>query len=281
MNVPASATIAAHDVEGRVAAAGGDRDAVMMDSLSWAKSFANVPVSGFAVGAVALGRSGALYAGANLELAKLPLSASVHAEQAAVANAWRHGERGLDALAVNASPCGHCRQFLNELAGAGDLRILVPGMTPATLAQLLPASFGPADLGVAGRLLEPEDHALRAGESSDDAAPDALADAALAAANASYAPYTRAYAGVALRLRDGTILSGRYAECAAYNPSLPALQGALALLVLQHAELTAVVDAVLVEAPAATSQRAAAEDALRTIAGVSLRYDRAGPRRSQ
>ena len=277
MKAPDSATIAARAVEARGAAAGGDRDAAMIELLPWAKSFAKVPVSGFAVGAVALGRSGALYAGANLELAKLPLSASVHAEQAAVANAWLNGERAIGALAVTASPCGHCRQFLNELGGASALRILVPSIAPAALGELLPASFGPADLGVTGRLLEPEDHGLRAAESSDETPPDGLLGAALAAADASYAPYTRAYAGVALRLGDGTIVSGRYAECAAYNPSLPALQAALSALALRRADLSAIANAVLVEAHGPTSQRSAAEAALRTLAGVPLRYVAAAP----
>ena len=56
----------------------------MESLLPWAVAFAGAPVSRFRVGAVALGRSGALYAGANLELTALPLAASVHAEQAAV-----------------------------------------------------------------------------------------------------------------------------------------------------------------------------------------------------
>ena len=66
----------------------------MRELLPWASSFAVVPVSGFAVGAVAFGASGALYAGANLEFAGSPLGASVHAEQAAIANAWLRGEYG-------------------------------------------------------------------------------------------------------------------------------------------------------------------------------------------
>ena len=49
------------------------------------------------VGAVALGLSGALYAGANLEFLGQSLSLSVHAEQAAVYNAWVHGEAGVSA----------------------------------------------------------------------------------------------------------------------------------------------------------------------------------------
>jgi cytidine deaminase len=278
MNAHDSAMLAPADVKARAAAAGLDVEGLMTALLPWAASFANVPVSGFTVGAVALGRSGALYAGANLELAQMPLSASVHAEQAVVANAWLNGETGLVALAVTDPPCGHCRQFLNELEDAGRLRILVAEKTPATLGELLPAAFGPANLGVGIRLLGAADHGLAAAPSGNDtlvaAAPadDELAAAGLAAANASYAPYTRAYAGVALRLRDATVLTGRYAECAAYNPSLPALQAALVALALRRADAASIVDAVLAEVPGASSQRTAAADALLAAAGIPLRY---------
>ena len=273
MNAPESAALAPGEVAARVAKGGTDVDALMTDLLPWAASFANVPVSGFAVGAVALGRSGALYAGANLELAQLPLSACVHAEQAVVANAWLHGERGLEALAVTAAPCGHCRQFLNELEDAGRLRILAARTTPTTLSAMLPAAFGPADLDVAAGLLAPAGHGFDAAGSGFDE----LATAALAAANASYAPYTRTYAGVALRLRDDTIVTGRYAECAAYNPSLPALQAALVALVLRRRDVSAVADAVLVEAPGPSSQRSAAAAALEAVAAIPLRYVTASP----
>ena len=264
MNVPDSATISAAHAKARAAA--GDDDAILTDLLPWAASFASAPVSGFTVGAVVRGRSGALYAGTNFEFARLPLSASVHAEQAALANASLHGERGVDLLAVSASPCGHCRQFLNELDNASRLRILIPEKAPATLAELLPASFGPSDLGITGRLLDTDHHALTAAVSDD------LAAAALAAANASYAPYTRTYAGVALRLRDGTLATGRYAECAAYNPSLPAFQAALVDLGLRRAGFDTIADAVLVEAAGVTSQRSAAAAALDALAGIPLRY---------
>ncbi|MDB5073073.1 MAG: cytidine deaminase [Candidatus Eremiobacteraeota bacterium] len=275
MNAPDAAMLAPGDAQARAAAAGIDTDTLMTALLPWAASFAHVPVSGFSVGAVALGRSGALYAGANLELAQMPLSASVHAEQAAVANAWLNGEEGLVALAVTAAPCGHCRQFLSELNDAARLRILIAEKTPATLGELLPAAFGPADLGVNARLLETADHGLAAAPSGDELATsgdDDLASAALSAANASYAPYTRAYAGIALRLRDATVVTGRYAECAAYNPSLPALQAALVALRLRRVDASVIVDAVLAEAPGASSQRTAAAAALRTIAGIPLRY---------
>jgi len=244
----------------------------MESLLPWAVAFAGAPVSRFRVGAVALGRSGALYAGANLELTALPLAASVHAEQAAVANAWLHGETGLDALAITAAPCGHCRQFLNELEHAGSLRILIAGQPATTLGELLPSAFGPADLGVTVRLMAADNHAL----TLDARDADSLALEALAAANASYAPYTRAYAGVALRALDGTTIAGRYAESAAYNPSLPALQAALVGLALRGATRTQIAEAVMVEAEGSASQRSAAEAALATM-GLRLRYLRADP----
>ena len=62
--------------------------------------------------------SGRLYAGVNLEFPGLPLQHSVHAEQFLIANAAWHGERGLRRIAVNAAPCGHCRQFIAELVTA-------------------------------------------------------------------------------------------------------------------------------------------------------------------
>ena len=252
-------------------AAGDTVDEVMCRSLPWAVAFSDAPVSGFAVGAIAAGASGALYAGANLEFAGLPLAASVHAEQSAVVNAWMHGERAIRAIAASAAPCGHCRQFLVELGDPRNLTVLVPQQPPATLAELLPQAFGPHDLGVAA------DGLLAAHDAPIDAhidANDELARAALAAAHASYAPYTRAYAGIALRLAGGKIVTGRYAESAAYNPSLPALQAALAQLALAHTDRSTIVEAVLIEATAASSQRSAAEALLSSFSGSRLRGGR-------
>ena len=68
--------------------------------------------------AIGLGQSGRLYVGVNLEFPPLPLQHSVHAEQFLVANAAGAGEARLVRISVNAAPCGHCRQFLTELAHA-------------------------------------------------------------------------------------------------------------------------------------------------------------------
>jgi cytidine deaminase len=229
-----------------------------------AERYALPPISGFRVGAVARGSSGAFYLGANLELPGTTLGSTVHAEQSAVANAWLGGEEGLAAIAVSAAPCGHCRQFLNELTTAATLEVLVAGREPRLLAELLPESFGPADLGVRAGLMSPRANGLALDSS------DPLVLAALAAAEASYAPYSRAFAGVALETATGAVYTGRYAENAAFNPSLTPLACALALRALGGGGGAALTRAVLVEAPTQVSQAAATAEALRAVSAAAL-----------
>ena len=254
-----------------------------LELLPWAQGYARPQISNFPVGAIALGLSGALYAGANLEFPGESLSLSVHAEQAAVYNAWVHGETGVTLIASTAAPCGFCRQFLNELRTARELRVCVPGQATATLAELLPAAFGPGDLGKTGRLMEPSSRSLALVGPEDDP----LATIALAAACAAYAPYGGTYAGVALRTADGTIVEGRYAENAAFNPSLSPMQGAFIALALASRFDAVIEQAVLVEADEPTikrsnkfgaSQWAGATAILCAAApGVPLMYIRAVP----
>jgi cytidine deaminase len=221
--------------------AGVDSAQLMTLLLPAAAAFARPPISNFRVGVIVRGTtSGNLYFGANVEFAGEALSFTVHAEQSSVTNAWMHGEEGIDLLAVNAPPCGYCRQFLNELTTASQLRIAMPHDVHP-LAALLPDAFGPRDLGVAGGLLEPADHPL----AIDDG--DALTHAALRAAKRSYAPYSKAWAGVALRTHDGTIVSGAYAENAAFNPSISPLQVALSMLNLRGYAWRDIAEAALVQ----------------------------------
>lgn len=63
----------------------------------------------------------------------------------------------------------------------------------------------------------------------------------------SYAPYSKSYAGVALRVRNGAIVTGAYAENAAFNPSLSPLQAALSQLNLQGLVWNDLVEGVLVQ----------------------------------
>ncbi len=215
---------------------------LMLELIPVARSYARPPVSRFQVGAVARGRSGDLYLGVNLEFPGQSLIQTVHAEQCAVTNAMSHGEKGLEALAVSSEPCGFCRQLLNELADGGRLTVLIPSQAPIPLAELLPRSFGPGDLGIEDRLLAQTVEPLEV----PPEAPSLVREAFLAA-NRSYAPYSRDPAGLALRTVDGKLFTGAYAENAAFNPSTSPLHAALIQMVGQDRDFGEIVEAVLVE----------------------------------
>lgn len=241
---------------------GKTADQVMIELLSTARDLARPPVSNFRVGAVIRGASGSLYLGANLEIPGQSLGFTVHAEQAASANAYMHEEEAITAIAVTAAPCGHCRQFLEELSPGGDLNVLVKGQAPTRLKSLLPAAFGPKDLGFRqGAVPVNRVHiAFPKGQS------DPVTTAALSAACASYAPYTKAHSGVAIRLSDGSIYSGAYIENAAFNPSLPPLQVALISILSARRTFEQIADVVLVELEgAAISQKPTTEVVLASI----------------
>ncbi|WP_435927156.1 cytidine deaminase [Dryocola sp. BD613] len=219
---------------------GLDDDALAFALLPLAAACARTDLSHFNVGAVARGISGNLYFGANMEFAGTTMQQTVHAEQSAITHAWMRGEKGLVSITVNYTPCGHCRQFMNELNSGVKLQINLPGRKPATLGDYLPDAFGPRDLDITTLLLDERDHgfALQG---------DELSQAAIAAANRSHAPYSNAPAGVALALRDGKIICGSYAENAAFNPSLPPLQAALNVLSLSGYDYSDIQRAILAE----------------------------------
>lgn len=218
-----------------------DSDALAFELLPLAAACALTPISHFHVGAIAQGISGNFYFGANMEFAGLQLQQTVHAEQSAIAHAWLRNEKALSSITVNYTPCGHCRQFMNELNAAPALRIQLPGRQSAPLSHYLPDAFGPADLNIDTRLMDDINHAYTLPDG------DPLTLAALDAANHSHAPYSQAISGVALETIGGNIYTGRYAENAAFNPSLPPLQAALNLMNLAGEKRTEIARAVIVE----------------------------------
>ena len=233
--------------------------------VGFAQGYAVTPISNFQVGAVSVGLSGALYYGANLEVAGQALSFTVHAEQSATANAWLNGEQGLAALAISAAPCGYCRQFLYELVDASTLTVNLPNQAPQLLTYFLPDPFGPHDLGVQGGLMQPQANGLVV-----EAPMNPAGDAALAAANAAYSPYTFTYAGVALMTSTGAICTGRYAENAAYNPSMSPLEAALTQMVFYNQPFSSITEAVLVEAEGPASQVGATQAVLSCLTDIPL-----------
>lgn len=143
-----------------------------------------------------------------------------------------------------------------------DVQILTPHADPVALSALLPASFGPQDLGLTGNLL------ATTGQDSPFLCPQStLETRAWEAAQASYAPYSHSSSGVALRTQNGNVYSGSYLENAAFNPSVSPLQAALVSLVAKRENYDAIVEAVLVEhADAKVSQEVMTREILRRIA---------------
>ncbi len=135
-----------------------------------AAAHAHAPYSRFAVGAALLMQDGSILTGTNFENASYGLS--LCAETVAVAAANAQGRmREIVAVAVTGgamdadgtmrgdavvSPCGRCRQILNEVAQMAGLDLPVhcsaaegDAIASYRLSELLPHAFGPADLGLA------------------------------------------------------------------------------------------------------------------------------------
>lgn len=113
-----------------------------------------VPYSRFRVGAAIRAAGGGVFAACNVENAAYPVGTC--AEAGAIAMMVSAGETRIAEVVVVGdgeglcTPCGGCRQRLREF-GAPDTRIHVAdeeGIRAVfTLDELLPASFGPANLG--------------------------------------------------------------------------------------------------------------------------------------
>ena len=85
-----------------------------MEKAETVAARAYAPYSNYNVGAVLLLKDGRVVEGVNVENAAYPLG--VCAERTAISKAASEGVRpgDIDAIGINASPCGGCRQWLHE-----------------------------------------------------------------------------------------------------------------------------------------------------------------------
>lgn len=123
-----------------------------------ARSLAYTPYSHFQVGAALLTKQGKVYKGCNIENAAY--TPSNCAERTAIFKAVSEGEREFAAIAIVGSmegesntlptgPCGVCRQVMAEFCSLDMPVIIAKSPTDyitMTLGELLPLSFGPANL---------------------------------------------------------------------------------------------------------------------------------------
>jgi cytidine deaminase len=258
--------------------------ALMLALLPLARTFSHPPISNYHVGAVAEGMSGSLYLGFNIEFPGQALGLAVHGEQSALSSAYMHSEPGVSAIAVTAAPCGHCRQFMNELSPDGQIEVLVDQASPTKLSALLPLAFGPRDLGrkqgafpvrrtnliLENMILESKPSASQTPASQPT---DALSQAALEAASTAYAPYTESPSGAAIATRSGRVYKGSYIENVAFNPSLSPLQTALVQLISAGEEYSAITRVGLAEIKRATISQKSAAEAVVSVIAPSIRVE--------
>lgn len=138
-----------------------DRD-TLVEAARTAATRAYAPYSNFHVGAALAFADGSMVTGANVENASYGMT--LCAETVAVGKALSEDWRGpLEAVAViggkagevgagdPVTPCGRCRQMLNEVAslGGNDPLVWCAGETEVLemrLSDLLPRAFGPGAL---------------------------------------------------------------------------------------------------------------------------------------
>jgi len=120
-----------------------------------ARSNAYAPYSGFAVGAAILDEQGGVHIGCNVENAAYPQSQC--AEATAIGSMIASGGQKIAVIVIAGpegnppcTPCGGCRQRIREFTSADTFILITAGgkiIAEHTLADLLPESFGPENLG--------------------------------------------------------------------------------------------------------------------------------------
>lgn len=139
---------------------------VLIAAARDAMAHAHAPYSRFAVGAAVVLTDGRIITGSNFENASYGLS--LCAETVALAAVNAQGRMG-DVIAIAVSggamdasdgvavvtPCGRCRQVMNEVEQMAGRKLKIYCIAPSgdamqehSVADLLPHAFGPADLGI-------------------------------------------------------------------------------------------------------------------------------------
>ena len=194
--------------------------------------YALAPISNFLACAIVQGEQqknglSHLYFGGNLEFENQALSLVVHAEQAAIHNAWQHGEKSISGMTINAAPCGYCRQFINEVRNARVMPLNIAGKD-CTINDLLPDPFSPETLGNSEMLFDQ----LRVPVifSNDDK--KLVSENLQQAIETAYAPYSKNLSAAEIVTKSGDVFIGRYAENCAYSPSFSPIQSALSQMAM-------------------------------------------------
>ncbi len=140
---------------------------------------------------------------------------------------------------------------MNEIKNGSDIEIIVLEHEPTHLKELLPASFGPANLGSTTPLFVVDKSRAETNQKICDVIHEhnKQDNHASSAANctASYAPHTDSLSSVVLKVSKEISTVGVYIENAAYNPSLSPFLSALDRLRFIERDFSKIKEAVLVE----------------------------------
>ena len=127
----------------------------LISAAAQARANAHAPYSGFAVGAALVDEQGGIHIGCNVENAAYPQGQC--AEATAIGSMVAAGGHQISIIVITGpeggaacTPCGGCRQRIREFAAPDTPIIICSGgkiIAEHTLADLLPHSFGPENLG--------------------------------------------------------------------------------------------------------------------------------------
>lgn len=209
----------------------------MYNMLDDVKELSYPSLSGFKVACIARGNSGKYYIGSNVEVTT---HYNLHAEQAAIHNAYKNGESGITHLMLSALPCGHCRQFLFEVNP--NLLIFVDNEL-YLLADLLPNPFLPKDLGIDTSIFQEQHYKNLKLQVNTYNLNNIIA---LDACKMSYSPFQNKKSGVSISTNKD-VYSGSYIENVAFNPSVLPMMSALSQLFLNKGKISEIIQIDVIE----------------------------------
>ncbi len=204
----------------------------LIEAAIAATDTAYVPYSGYHVGAAVLTRSGSVFAASNVE--NVAYGPTVCAERMAIGKANASGARDIVAIAISSrsdkfektkiacGPCGSCRQVIYEMSQVSGYNIDVIGSTidksniaVSTIEDLLPLrkkTYASVNL-ISSEKLNSDQHSL--------------IEAAIAATDTAYNPYSGYHVGAAVLTRSGSVFAASNVENAAYGSTICAEQMAI------------------------------------------------------
>jgi cytidine deaminase len=264
----------ADEVEDLVQTLPLSRNDLMLKLLDVASSLAQGPEGERAAGAVAEGLRGGLYVGNPIAWKGEGVKFSVHAAQAALINAWHNSENQVKRLMLETPPCPCCRQFMRETWIWKSLKIMV--RPRSSIAKKDTALIQEQALNI-DTLREEGIQSRLFGEPKRSIVlpkPD-MGDCTIVAADAAsyaYAPYSRNYAGVAIKTNRGTVHQGRYAEVVESIAGVSAIEAAIVDMALSGGQFTDITEIALVETKGSVSQFPGTHRLAQAMGGLPFNY---------